>query len=177
MGVDFDLEVHDIMPVLSVVAVKELRVVAFDCQDLTSTEMVDTLTPEERGARMALVRNKNTKPEMRVRSMAHRMGFRFRLHGARLPGRPDLVFASTRKVIFVHGCFWHRHPGCSRTRMPKSRLDFWEPKLLGNATRDRKKQDALEKLGWTVLVIWECETENEEVLRRKLLEFLGGGGG
>jgi len=139
--------------------------------------MVDTLTREERGARMALVRNKATKPEMRVRSMAHRMGFRFRLHGPGIPGHPDLVFASARKVIFVHGCFWHRHPGCPRTRLPKSRLDFWKPKLLGNARRDRKNQAALRKLGWAFLVIWECETENEEVLRRKLVAFLGLGGG
>ena len=139
--------------------------------------MVDTLTREERGARMALVRNKNTKPEMRVRSMAHRMGFRFRLHGSAIPGHPDLVFASARKVIFVHGCFWHRHPACPRTRMPKSRLDFWRPKLLGNARRDRKNQAALRKLGWASLIVWECETENEPILRRKLVAFLGLGVG
>jgi DNA mismatch endonuclease, patch repair protein len=139
--------------------------------------MVDTLTREERGTRMALVRNKDTKPEMRVRSMAHRMGFRFRLHGPGIPGHPDLVFTSARKVLFVHGCFWHRHPGCPRTRLPKSRLDFWKPKLLGNARRDRKNQAALQKLGWSFLVIWECETENENTLRRMLLGFLSLGSG
>lgn len=99
--------------------------------------MVDTLGREERGARMALVRNKDTKPETRVRSMARQMGFGFRLHASGVPGHPDLVFASARKVIFVHGCFWHRRPGCPRTRLPKSRLDFWKPKLLGNARRER----------------------------------------
>lgn len=135
--------------------------------------MTDSMTPEERSARMALVRNKNTKPEMRVRSMVHRMGFRFRLHKSGLPGHPDLVFASARKVIFVHGCFWHRHPGCVRTRLPKSRLDFWQPKLLGNAVRDKKAQSELDALGWAYLVIWECETEAPEILYRKLVGFLG----
>ncbi len=113
-----------------------------------------------RSAQMALIRCKDTKPEMRVRQALHAAGLRYRLHDHRLPGTPDLVFPSRRVALFVHGCFWHRHPGCSAARLPKSRLDFWEPKLTGNAARDRKQHAALEALGWIVFVIWECETRN-----------------
>jgi DNA mismatch endonuclease (patch repair protein) len=123
---------------------------------------------------MALVRSKDTKPELRVRRAAHALGFRYRLHVAGLPGRPDLAFPRLRRVVLVHGCFWHRHRGCPRTRLPKSRLDFWKPKLLANARRDRVKIAALRKLGWRVLVVWECETEKPDALRRRLLRFLGG---
>lgn len=121
---------------------------------------------------MSLVRNKNTKPELRVRSLVHRLGFRFRLHDPHLPGTPDLVFKKLKKVLFVHGCFWHRHAGCPRNRTPKSRLGFWVPKLEQNRKRDRVHTKLLRKLGWDVAIIWECETENEPLLKRKLTRFL-----
>jgi DNA mismatch endonuclease (patch repair protein) len=102
--------------------------------------MPDTLTPQERSARMAKVRSRNTKPERVVRRLVYSLGFRYRLHVAHVPGKPDLVFASRRKAIFVHGCFWHRHaePACKLARMPKSRLDFWKPKLERNRLRDER---------------------------------------
>jgi DNA mismatch endonuclease, patch repair protein len=109
---------------------------------------------------MALVRSRDTKPEMRVRRALHAAGLRYRLHDRRLPGSPDLVFPSRRVALFVHGCFWHRHAGCSAARLPKSRLEFWEPKLEGNVSRDQRQREALEATGWTVLVVWECETKD-----------------
>ncbi len=134
---------------------------------------MDTLTSEQRSKRMALVKNKNTKPELRVRHLVHALGFRYRLHVQELPGKPDLVFPSKHKVILIHGCFWHRHRGCSRTRLPKSRLEFWRPKLLENARRDREKIKELRSLGFGVLIVWECETEKPEMLQDILLGFLG----
>lgn len=115
---------------------------------------------------MARVRARDTKPEMRVRRAFHAAGLRYRLHIRALPGTPDLVFASRRAVVFVHGCFWHRHPGCKNARLPKSRLDFWAPKLTSNAERDRRQQRMLRRLGWHVIVIWECQTKNVGKLRR-----------
>lgn len=132
----------------------------------------DTLTPGERSERMSRVRNKDTKPEMRVRRMVHAMGYRYRLHYGGLPGRPDMVFPERKKVIFVHGCFWHRHTGCSRCRMPKSRLEFWEPKLEKNRLRDLENQAKLKELGWDVLVVWECETEEAAGLPGNIMCFL-----
>lgn len=113
---------------------------------------------------MALVHSRDTKPEMRVRRALHAAGLRYRLHDRRLPGSPDLVFPSRRVVLFVHGCFWHRHAGCPAARLPKSRLDFWEPKLAANVLRDQRQREALEAIGWTVLVIWECETRDLSAL-------------
>ncbi|OWQ97695.1 very short patch repair endonuclease [Sphingopyxis bauzanensis] len=135
---------------------------------------MDTLTPAARGERMSRVRGKDTKPELLVRSLIHRMGFRFRLHRRDLPGSPDLAFPSRRKVIFVHGCYWHRHPDpyCKLARLPKSRLDFWLPKLEGNRQRDLRNIDALDRLGWGVLVIWECELKNVASLELKIRTFL-----
>ena len=137
---------------------------------------VDSLNPVARSARMAKVRGRDTKPELLVRRAVYAMGFRYRLHGAALPGRPDLVFSSRRKVIFVHGCFWHRHPDpdCKLARMPKSRLDFWRPKLQGNRERDLRKQHELSELGWHFLIVWECELRDEEQLQNKLRAFLTG---
>lgn len=137
---------------------------------------MDTLTPKERSARMARVRNRDTKPEMVVRRLLHRLGYRYRVHRADLPGNPDIVFGQRRRVIFIHGCFWHRHPdpACRLARLPKSRLDFWEPKLSANAMRDALNQDLLRKLGWEVLVVWECELRHSEQLENKLRQFLGG---
>jgi len=134
---------------------------------------MDTLTPEQRSERMSRVRNKDTKPEMRVRRLVHALGYRYRLHGGRLPGRPDLVFKSRRKVIFVHGCFWHRHEGCALCRMPKSRLRFWKPKLNANRERDLANQDRLTELGWDYLIVWECELRDMDVLASRVSSFLG----
>lgn len=119
---------------------------------------MDTLTAVERSERMSRVRSADTTPELFVRRLIHRMGFRYRLHVSGLPGKPDLVFPSRGKIIFIHGCFWHRHPGatCKLARMPKSRLEFWKPKLEKNRERDLKSQRDLRREGWKVLVIWEC---------------------
>ena len=136
--------------------------------------MADTLTATERSQRMSRVRGKDTSAELVVRRVVHRMGFRYRLHDANLPGKPDIVFAKRKKVIFVHGCFWHRHPSpkCRLARLPKSRLDFWVPKLTANRQRDVRNEGELSRAGWHVLVIWECELGNEEKLRERLQRFL-----
>lgn len=136
---------------------------------------MDTLTREQRSERMSRVRGRDTKPEMLVRRLAHAMGYRFRLHRKDLAGKPDLVFPARRKVIFVHGCFWHRHPdpACRLARMPKSKLDFWGPKLENNKKRDEVIRARLEELGWSVLVIWECETNDHEAVRARIGRFLG----
>lgn len=125
---------------------------------------------------MALVRGKDSKPEMIVRRLVHGEGYRYRLHRKGLPGSPDLVFPGRRKAIFVHGCFWHRHPDpdCRLARIPKSRQVFWLAKLEGNRARDLKKEGELATLGWQSLVIWECELRNSDELRRRILRFLGG---
>lgn len=117
-----------------------------------------------RSAQMALIGSKDTKPEMRVRKALHAAGLRYRLHDKKLPGTPDLVFSSRSLVLFVHGCFWHRHEGCSAGRLPKTRQDFWGPKLSGNVERDRRNTKILEQLGWKVFVIWECETKDSNRL-------------
>jgi DNA mismatch endonuclease (patch repair protein) len=122
---------------------------------------------------MAAVRGKDTGPEMLVRRLAHSLGYRYRLHVRKLPGAPDLVFPGRKMIIFVHGCFWHRHPGCSLARLPKSRLDFWLPKLEGNHERDAKNVNLLRRDGWRVKVIWECETKKLGRLRAKIEKFLG----
>lgn len=117
-----------------------------------------------RSAQMALVRSRDTKPELRVRKTLHAAGLRYRLHDRRLPGVPDLVFPSRRIALFVHGCFWHRHPGCKATRLPKSHLNFWKPKLDENVARDARNRAKLETMGWKVMIIWECETRKPSVL-------------
>lgn len=126
---------------------------------------MDTLSPEKRSDNMRAIRGKGMKPEMVVRKMVHRLGHRFRLHGKHLPGKPDLVFAGRKKVIFVHGCFWHRHPDpdCKIKRIPKSNLDYWKPKLEKNAERDRAHVRELRDKGWDVLVIWECWTRGRDL--------------
>ena len=133
---------------------------------------MDTLTPAERSERMGRVKGRDTKPELKVRRLVHAMGHRYRLQVGHLPGRPDMVFGPRRKVVFVHGCFWHRHPGCKLTRMPKSRLEFWRPKLEGNRARDLENRRRLEELGWRWHVVWECELVDEVALRRRLDAFL-----
>jgi len=121
---------------------------------------------------MARVRSKNSRPELAVRKLVFGLGYRYRLHARELPGCPDLVFRPRRKVIFVHGCFWHRHPNCALARMPKSRLDFWEPKLQGNRERDDRNKKALGGEGWKVLTIWECQLDNVERLKKVIRRFL-----
>jgi DNA mismatch endonuclease, patch repair protein len=133
---------------------------------------MDTMSKADRSKRMALIRPKDTKPEMLVRKMIFAEGFRYRLHQKALPGCPDIVFRRLQKVIFVHGCFWHRHPRCKLARLPKSKLNFWEPKLSGNRSRDLQNARKIRKAGWEILTIWECETKNTSRLRRKLIEFL-----
>ena len=121
---------------------------------------MDTLTPKQRSERMSRVRSKDTKPELAVRRLIHGMGLRYRLHRRNLPGSPDLVFSSRRKVIFVHGCYWHRHENCKLAAMPKSNTEFWESKFAKNQERDKRKLEECKKEGWKVTVIWECETKD-----------------
>jgi DNA mismatch endonuclease, patch repair protein len=119
--------------------------------------MTDTLTKAQRSKLMSKVRGRDTKPEWILRCGLHRLGFRYRLRNSRLPGRPDLVFRKFRAVVFVHGCFWHRHRGCKVASTPKSNVDFWNEKFANTVKRDRRVKRALERSGWRVLVVWECE--------------------
>jgi len=130
--------------------------------------LVDTLTKEKRSWNMGRVRNKDTKPELQVRSLLHRNGFRFRLHKSDLPGKPDIVLVKYRTVIFVHGCFWHRHEGCQDTTTPKTRTSFWKNKFRDNTERDKRTTKALRAAGWKVIVVWECETKKPDVLLKRL---------
>jgi DNA mismatch endonuclease, patch repair protein len=122
---------------------------------------MDTLTSEKRSWNMSRIRGANTKPELAVRSMLHRLGYRFRIADKTLPGKPDIVLPRYKAVIFVHGCFWHRHQGCKYAYTPKSRLDFWEAKFEGNIMRDKKNISLLKKAGWLPIVIWECEIKHK----------------
>jgi DNA mismatch endonuclease (patch repair protein) len=131
-----------------------------------------SVTPE-RSSLMSRVHSKHTKPEMIVRRVTHALAYRFRLHRSDLPGSPDLVFPRLRKVIFVHGCFWHRHEGCPKTTVPKTRVNFWRKKFAANRVRDRRNVQALRALGWKAEVIWECDTRDLAALRRKIRRFLG----
>lgn len=137
---------------------------------------MDRINPDRRSANMRAIRSTGMKPELAVRRLVHSMGYRYRLHRKDLPGKPDLVFGPRRKVIFVHGCFWHQHsdPGCKIARMPKSKPDYWKPKLARNVERDRQHQAELEANGWSVLIVWECETKANRVDRLSLVlrEFL-----
>jgi DNA mismatch endonuclease (patch repair protein) len=132
---------------------------------------VDTLTPHQRSVRMGLIRGHDTRPELSVRRLVHGLGYRYRKNVPALPGKPDLVFVGRQKVIFVHGCFWHRHR-CALGRMPKSRLEFWKPKLEGNRARDARNARRLKSDGWRLLVIWECQIRNTQLLARRVREFL-----
>lgn len=133
---------------------------------------MDNIPQAERSEIMSRVRAKDTRPEMLVRRLVFAEGYRYRLHARKLPGCPDLVFKNCGKVIFVHGCFWHRHADCALARMPKSRLDFWEPKLTANKERDARNKKLLGKEGWKVLTIWECELKDTERLKRTIRRFL-----
>jgi DNA mismatch endonuclease, patch repair protein len=127
----------------------------------------------DRSENMRAIRSKGMRPELAVRRLVHRLGYRFRLHRKDLPGKPDLVFPSRRKVIFVHGCFWHSHKDCKVAHIPKSNVDYWGPKLRRNQARDSRNIEALTAAGWNPLVIWECETRIEVDLEKCLERFLG----
>ncbi|WP_174940143.1 very short patch repair endonuclease [Burkholderia lata] len=133
--------------------------------------MVDRLTKEHRSWLMARVHSKNTSPELRVRSIAHAMGLRFRLHVRGLPGKPDLVFPKYRTVVFVHGCFWHRHSGCPKASTPKTDTKTWLAKFERNVERDFENCKALIEMGWRVEVIWECESKSLQALRHRLQQI------
>lgn len=125
---------------------------------------MDTLTKEKRSWNMSRITGRNTKPEILLRSLLHREGFRFRLHDKRFPGKPDIVLPRHRTVIFVNGCFWHRHNNCEYAYTPKSRQEFWLNKFQGTVQRDQEKQKMLADLGWQVLVVWECELKRNSSL-------------
>lgn len=127
-----------------------------------------------RSENMARIRSRDSKPELTVRSLAHSMGFRFRLHRRDLPGAPDLVFPGRRRIILVHGCFWHQHDCARGRKQPSTRREYWGPKLARNVARDAKVQAELRSLGWHVLVIWECETKDVGKLSRLIYDFLVG---
>ena len=130
--------------------------------------MVDRITKEHRSWNMSRIRSKDTSPEKRVRSFLHRAGFRFRLHVKSLPGSPDIVLPKHRTAIFVHGCFWHRHPGCRFAYTPKTRTNFWQNKFKQNIERDQRKERLLLEAGWHVLTVWECETKNDGNMMKAL---------
>jgi DNA mismatch endonuclease, patch repair protein len=134
--------------------------------------LTDKISRERRSENMRRIRAKDTLPEMVVRRLVWGLGYRYRLHRKGLPGRPDLVMAGRRKVIWVHGCFWHCHEDCKEAHIPKSRREYWAPKLEGNKRRDKKNLARLRELGWSVLVIWECETLDGERLEKRLSRFL-----
>jgi len=136
---------------------------------------MDTLTVRERSRRMSLVKAKDTGPEMAVRRLVYSLGYRYRLHASDLPGKPDIVFRSRKKAIFVHGCFWHRHEECRLARLPKSKLDFWLPKLSGNRERDEANQAKLSGMRWKFLIVWECELVDPQSLEERIIRFLSEG--
>lgn len=130
--------------------------------------MIDQLTKEKRSWNMSRIRSKNTKPEIIVRSLLHRMGYRFRLHRKDLPGKPDIVLSKFMTVIFAHGCFWHQHKGCKRCTTPSTNTDYWLPKLEKNILKDKDNRKKLKKIGWRSIIVWECEIKNIDKLARKL---------
>ncbi|MGI9065493.1 MAG: very short patch repair endonuclease [Pyrinomonadaceae bacterium] len=136
--------------------------------------MVDSISSVRRSENMRRIKSKGMKPEIAVRQAVHRMGYRYRLHVADLPGRPDLVFPRLGKIIEVRGCFWHQHSGCIDSHIPKSRVEYWRPKLRGNQTRDKDNLRKLRSLGWRVLLVWECEVRKAKTLNGRLRRFLAG---
>jgi DNA mismatch endonuclease, patch repair protein len=134
--------------------------------------MVDTRTKEKRHEIMSMVRSKDTAPELEVRKLIFAMGYRYRLHVRGLPSKPDIVMMGRRKIIDVRGCFWHGHSGCKYGRLPKSREDFWKTKIEHNRERDTRNLGLLEGDGWRVLVVWQCELQNPDLLKAKLYEFI-----
>lgn len=135
--------------------------------------MADTRTPEQRRRIMQSVGTRDTGPEMTIRRLLHGLGYRYRLHAKRLPGKPDIVFPGRKKAIFVHGCFWHGHD-CAKGQLPKSRREYWEPKLKTNIARDAAQVIALQALGWSALTVWQCETAVSTTLTKRLVRFIEG---
>lgn len=133
--------------------------------------MAEHITKAQRSRNMARVKNKNTAPELVVRKILHRLGFRFRLHRSDLPGNPDVVLPRHRKIILVHGCFWHGHD-CPRGKRPSTKQEFWNPKLDKNQQRDKANQEKLRELGWQVLVVWECQVKDTDKLTELLSDFM-----
>lgn len=133
---------------------------------------MDVFSKEKRSQIMSHVSGKNTKPEIAVRSLLHKMGYRFRLHRKDLPGKPDITLPKYKKVIFVHGCFWHGHPSCSHSKRPATNKKFWSKKLDKNIERDKESVNALSQLGWDALTVWSCEVKDTNKLKNKLLSFL-----
>jgi DNA mismatch endonuclease, patch repair protein len=134
--------------------------------------MTDRVSQKRRSEIMALVKGKDTKPEMAIRQKLHRLGYRYRVHRKDLPGKPDLAFSRLRKAIFVHGCFWHGHDNCSYGRLPKSNLEYWSRKLERNKERDAENIRCLLEMGWEVAVVWQCELKDIDAVVAKLVDFL-----
>lgn len=134
---------------------------------------MDTISILRRSANMRAIRSKGTSPEMVVRRLVYSIGYRYRLHRKDLPGKPDLVFSSRRKVLFIHGCFWHGHDCKRGARVPKTNREYWEKKIGRNQARDDRNKTALLSIGWDVLIIWECQIKDEAAIKQRLLEFLG----
>ena len=134
--------------------------------------MTDKLTKKHRSWNMSRIRSKDTSSEMKVRSILHRLGYRYRLHRKDLPGKPDIVLPKYKTIVFVHGCFWHRHQGCKFVYTPKSHIDFWKRKFDENIRRDEKVADELIKLGWRVLTIWECQVVDLVELNSRIIQFM-----
>ncbi|WP_280959931.1 very short patch repair endonuclease [Aminobacter aminovorans] len=145
----------------------------FVCTARKRNRLIDTLTPEQRSRRMAAIRSKDTKPELTVRSVLHRLGYRYRLHRRDIPGRPDICLIGRRKVIFVHGCFWHGHDNCKIANLPKSRTEYWAAKFRYNKQRDAAAKQVLAVAGWNCCVVWECEIQGGVNWERRLMDFLG----
>lgn len=133
---------------------------------------MDNLTKEQRKLCMSRIRNKNTKPEIIVRKILSKLGFRYRLHNSKLPGKPDIVITKARKIFLINGCFWHQHKNCAKQAMPKVNTEYWRPKLQRNVEKQEQDIKSLRKLGWKVYKIWECQTKNEQKLTQKLLKIL-----
>lgn len=134
---------------------------------------MDTLTEAQRSERMSRIRSKNTAPELAVRQALFALGYRYQLHRKDLPGKPDLVFPSRKKIVFVHGCFWHAHGGCKVANLPKSRTEFWQAKFQRNIERDKVNEKALRRMGWSTLTVWECEISRNDGYLRKVRGYLG----
>ena len=135
---------------------------------------MDKISSQQRSQNMRAIQSKDMQPEMVVRRLVHSMGYRYRLHSVKLPGKPDIVFPSRKKAIFVHGCFWHQHedPSCRITRMPKSNTEYWERKLIRNKQRDQEKLKTLQELGWNILILWECQIKAQIDLENRIRIFL-----